>query len=60
MLTFRGNRNDEACPYLPRLLPEGVTRLGVGHTPGYSVKFKCDGVFSTGFEFRAVLSQFGQ
>jgi predicted MPP superfamily phosphohydrolase len=45
MLTFRGNHNDEACPYLPRLLPEGVTRLGVGHTPGYNVKFKCDGNF---------------
>ena len=45
MLTFRGNHKDEACPYLPQLLPEGATRLGVGHTPGHNVKFKCDGNF---------------
>ena len=45
MVSFRKNHNPEACPYLPQLLPEGATRLGVGHTPNYNVQFKCNGTF---------------
>jgi len=45
MLTFRGNHNVENCVHLPQILPEGATRLGVGHTPNSNVQFKCDGKF---------------
>jgi hypothetical protein len=45
MLTFRGNHDSKACQYLPQLLPEGATRLGVGHTPNYNVKFMCNEKF---------------
>lgn len=45
MVTYRGNHNEGACSYLPMLLPESVSRLGVGHTPGNMVRFLCDGNF---------------
>mmetsp|Transcript_2168 Transcript_2168/g.4662 ORF Transcript_2168/g.4662 Transcript_2168/m.4662 type:complete len:409 (+) Transcript_2168:78-1304(+) len=45
LLTFRGNHNEGACPYLPQLLPEGVSRLGVGHTPSDSVRLMCSDNF---------------
>lgn len=45
MLTFRGNHQPENCQYLSQLLPEGVSRLGVGHTPGDGVRVMCDGQF---------------
>lgn len=45
MLTFRGNHKEGACATLPKLLPDGVTRLGVGHTPNDSVRSMCDGNF---------------
>lgn len=45
LLTFRGNHQEGACPYLPQLLPEGASRLGVGHTPGDSVRMMCDDNF---------------
>jgi len=37
LLTLRGNHQDGACEHLSRLLPQGVSRLGVGHTPGSAV-----------------------
>lgn len=45
LLTFRGNHQDGACQYLPQLLPEGVSRLGVGHTPSNSVRLECGDTF---------------
>ena len=45
LLTFRGNHQEGACPYLPQLLPDGASRLGVGHTPGSSVRLMCDDSF---------------
>jgi len=45
LLTFRGNHQDGACEDLPRLLPEGVSRLGVGHTPGSAVRVGCSDTF---------------
>ena len=45
LLTFRGNHQEGACPYLPRLLPDGASRLGVGHTPDYSIRLMCDDNF---------------
>jgi predicted MPP superfamily phosphohydrolase len=47
MLTFRGNHKiqEGACDALDQLLPEGVTRLGVGHTPDMDVRLLCDGHF---------------
>lgn len=45
LLTFRGNHQEGACPYLPQLLPDGASRLGVGHTPDSSVRMMCDNTF---------------
>ena len=45
MLTYRGNHESSSCPRLSTLLPDGISRLGVGHTPSYDVKFSCDGNF---------------
>ena len=45
LLTFRGNHQEGACPYLPQLLPDGASRLGVGHTPDYSIRLLCDNTF---------------
>ena len=45
MLTFRGNHQDGACPYLPRLLPPQAVRLGVGHTPDDDVRILCNQQF---------------
>ena len=45
LLTFRGNHKEGACPHLPQLLPEGVSRLGVGHTPSNSVRLMCSDNF---------------
>ena len=44
MLTYRGNHR-QPCPSLAELLPAGASRLGVGHTPGDSVRIMCDGKF---------------
>ena len=45
MVVYRGNHADNACVNLPNLLPEGASRLGVGHTPGRNVRIHCDGNF---------------
>lgn len=45
MLTFRGNHKDGACEHLSDLLPDGATRLGVGHTPDQNIRLMCDGNF---------------
>lgn len=45
LLTFRGNHQEGACPCLPQLLPDGALRLGVGHTPDYSIRLLCDNNF---------------
>lgn len=45
MLTFRGNHKDGACEQLQDLLPDGATRLGVGHTPDQNIRLMCDNNF---------------
>mmetsp|Transcript_5537 Transcript_5537/g.7275 ORF Transcript_5537/g.7275 Transcript_5537/m.7275 type:complete len:488 (-) Transcript_5537:180-1643(-) len=45
MLTYRGNHQKGACSYLKHLLPDGVHRLAVGHTPSDSVRILCQGQF---------------
>ena len=45
MVVYRGNHANNACVNLPKLLPEGASRLGVGHTPGRNVRIQCDGNF---------------
>jgi len=45
MLTFRGNHKPDACTAMEHLLPEGATKLGVGHTPGKNVRIMCNGNF---------------
>jgi Calcineurin-like phosphoesterase len=44
MLTFRGNHKDDACDWLPQVLPEHTTRLALGHTPSGTVRIRnCPG-----------------
>jgi hypothetical protein len=45
MVGYRGNHAKDACLNLANLLPEGATRLGVGHTPGWDVRIQCNGNF---------------
>ena len=45
MLTFRGNHQPGACSHLSQLLPHNATRLGVGHTPGDTIRVNCDNRF---------------
>ncbi|KAL7570994.1 hypothetical protein ACA910_002616 [Epithemia clementina (nom. ined.)] len=45
LLTFRGNHKASACSQLPNLLPAPAKRLGVGHTPGDSVRILCNNQF---------------
>lgn len=38
MLVYRGNHKEGACLWLSQVLPTGVDRLAVGHTPGSTVR----------------------
>ena len=42
LVTYRGNHQDGACAFLPNVLPDQVKRLAVGHTPGASVRLRCE------------------
>ena len=43
LVTYRGNHKEDACAFLPHILPETVKRLAVGHTPSASVRLRCEG-----------------
>jgi Calcineurin-like phosphoesterase len=38
ILVYRGNHKEGACEWLPKVLPPGVYRLAVGHTPSSTVR----------------------
>jgi Calcineurin-like phosphoesterase len=38
LLVYRGNHKDGACSWLPNVLPKGIYRLAVGHTPSSNVR----------------------
>lgn len=40
MLVDRGNHKEGACEWLSQVLPPGVDRLAVGHTPGSTVRLQ--------------------
>jgi hypothetical protein len=40
LLVYRGNHKDGACDWLPNVLPKGIFRLAVGHTPSSNVRIK--------------------
>ena len=42
LVTYRGNHKEDACAFLPHVLPENVKRLAVGHTPAASVRLRCE------------------
>lgn len=40
LVVYRGNHKDSACDWLPNVLPKGIFRLAVGHTPSSNVRIK--------------------
>lgn len=38
LVVYRGNHKEGACVWLPNVLPKGVYRLAVGHTPSSNVR----------------------
>jgi Calcineurin-like phosphoesterase len=40
LVVYRGNHKEGACHWLPNVLPKGIYRLAVGHTPSSTVRIK--------------------